>query len=237
MCHRLLLIALVCLAWASPVQAGLVFSLANAYIPLGGEGSVDILIRSTTGTDTLSNFQGYFTITSLGSGSPLLFLSADVDSHYIFDGNSINAIYGLPSYSLDSLAPNSIMVGDQTQGTLEGGPSDNVTVSSSTNAMLARLMFSVPATASVGDTFDLSLAGSPTSVFQTNVWDSPEDVSFTSGSLGTLTVTAVPEPATIVVLVTGGACVVGFMGVRALKRRRKADEPQPEPYFDEESVR
>jgi hypothetical protein len=211
-----------------------VVSVGNAHAPVGGEGWVDILISSTTGTDTLSNFQGYITITSSGSSASPLLVSATVDSRYIFDGNSMNALYGLSMYSLDSLAPNSITIGDQTQGTLEGGSSDNVTVSSSGNELLARLVFSVPATASVGDVYEVSLADSPTSQFQTNLWESAEDVSFTSGSLGTVTaVAAVPEPATIVAMFTGGACFAGLMCFRALHRRRKTDRQEPEPYFDE----
>ena len=207
-CLRILLLAIgpwMMALSSSVVEAGVVVTVLNAQFAHTGNGTLDVLIRSDA-NDTLSNFGFNLRIDPLGgTTSQLRFATAQsdlqlIDANYIFaagslkrDGDPSLLIPPEPVGSVFTDAfPNDSYIGTDSY-TLLAPPSITL---SNTNLLLARLELTpgpgllAPV---VGDQFSISLVDGPfTSFLDENFTEIP--YTFTSG---TVTITAVPEPGTL----------------------------------------
>ncbi|MFO0847616.1 MAG: PEP-CTERM sorting domain-containing protein [Gemmataceae bacterium] len=215
---RAVLCSLAGAAWtAAPAPAALVVSVGSASVAAGGTGTVDVFV---SGPDRLDYFVGEFRITPVGSAPAggLLFVAPPplpplAAANYVFAGNSFAAsqLPANPGAVTTSVRFNdTYTVGDFTL--------DNLGVDVSAPRLLTRLSFSAGGAVPDGSRYTLSL--NPLgSQFQ-----NPDfaDLPFT-GTLGTITVTArptdlvVPEPSSLVILLTGLAACVSGRSVRPLR--------------------
>ncbi|WP_197453692.1 PEP-CTERM sorting domain-containing protein [Caulifigura coniformis] len=205
------------LAWLSaaslvlPAQAtaDLVVTIGSTSIGEGGTGFVDVFLRSTTGTDLLNGFSFEFTASPVVGTNVLAFSDPQSDSQlndpsYIFFG--VSAAAGPPQTPVGDVGPENTYIGvDAT----DGGFSLFVPT---TDVLLARLdlttLSSAPAVA--GDVFSIDLEDTSLTAFFNN---GPDQVPYTSFS-GTVTVSAVPEPSSLLL------CAAG-LGIAGMGRRRR----------------
>lgn len=203
-------------------QAALVIDVQDLLLPSGGSGSVDVLIRSDS-TDVV-NLAGYRFAISQVSGSGVLeflpsFTSAASERQsnseqgasapgqtYIFQGDTDEA-----NFVANRQDPNrqQLVGGDSTRS------ADNVTLNGE-NLLLARLEVRHISPVPTSARYEVALVEDPSNTF---FFDSGfnrasiDSASFTN--VGTVTVTAIPEPSSAICLAT-----FVVIGISATRRRR-----------------
>jgi len=175
----------------------------------GQTGTLDVLIRSSDGSDDLSLFSAKFMIAPV-AGTGLEFLdppndSQYLDPNYIFAGTNID---GLPSV----VGPADTIV--TSDGTV--GPDGFVTVPTE-NRLLVTLDISAM-NASANSQFQISLIDDDVTDFLDDGFNplSIDSESFTN--VGVVNVSAVPEPSSVAAL---GLGAMGIVGARYRRRQRK----------------
>ena len=204
---RLFLGLLLTLAAAPAARADLIISVGSADVQSGQTGSVDVFVRSTTGTDSLqiANVQFQITPVSPPPLSPALsFTNPQSDSQltnpgYIFAGNSAAAPFGPASFITTTITPNDTYFGGDGTADASG------VLVPTTNRLLVRLDLTAGAGAG-GSVYQISLVNSGTLFLDPNF--TPIPFSSTAGLVTT------PEPTTLAVF--GGFAAVGL--VRARRR-------------------
>ena len=186
-------------------QAGLIILAQNTQLASGGNGTLNVLI-SSNGTDNVDTFQYKFAITGdLGNVGSLRFSvpqsnSEVADSNYIHSDSD-----GFTSEPQNSPAYDEILGGDFTASFL-GTDID------STQLLLARfeiehiLPSGTPASAAVGDVFTVSLVNDADTFFLDNGFSNVDVLSTTPGQV---TLTAIPEPSSLMMfsaLVAASIC-------------------------------
>jgi hypothetical protein len=200
-----ILAGIVLVGLVSPVKADLIVSVADITLAPGGNGFVDVRIRSTA-NDTLDTFGVEFRITTFFGINRLEFVGPPSDTQlgdldYIFAGDSAAAMIGPPAGLISTMfMPNDTYVGGD--GTFSGL---GVTVPA-TDRLLVRLELTA-ATAlapKAGDIFTISLVSSPNTFFRDSGFS---EIDFVS-SPGTVTIAGaaaiVPEPSSLTLLAMGG---------------------------------
>jgi hypothetical protein len=219
-----------------PAQAGLVLSIADATVPEGGTGTLDVYLSSTAPSNMPDQFNNYaFTLqitpTTVGNlafsnNQSFGYLNS---SNYVFFGNSADYIAGLSSpppfggTPLTSVYANDSFLGfDSTNDLIQVSLSSN-----SGKVLLASLTLDGSIT-SVGESFTVSLvpgSGDGSSSTNPNMYFNTVDrannqVSFVSfdSSSGTVTITpaaSVPEPGS---MISGLIAVLLLSACRAQSR-------------------
>lgn len=190
------------LGWATPVHAGLVFSVPTGLPATAGttNGFFDIVL-DVTGAANVSAFQ--FSL-ALPSTSGITFISADTTSpNYIFPGSS-GIGWTLENSSL------TITAGDLFLSLPGYVPLSDTTVS------LGRVYFQVDS-AAPGGTVPLMFDTTPTQTLVLDDTGGSLDYSAQSGSI-VVTATAVPEPSTLSLAIAGAVLLGGY----GLHRRGKS---------------
>jgi len=204
------------LALATHSHAAIQVTLGDLELQPGETGLVDVLIRSTDGSDVLDMFGVEFLITTSGS-TRLEFVDPQSDSQltdpeYILAGDSLNAIFAVPAGSVLTLAEqNDWYIGGD--GTLTGF---GVAVPT-TDSLLTRLKVTAATSNApiLGDAFTISLQPGPSTFFYDPLF-TPLDATSVSGNV---TIGAVPEPTSFLVWsLLGLTC----LGVTYRQRRKRA---------------
>lgn len=180
----------------------------------GGTGTLDVFVRTDSGTQLLDGFQLQLRLTPTG-GAPaggLVFTDPQLDSqlglgNYVFAGNSLVA--QSPGQSVGTVLP-----GGQVYNGLDG--TNNFIPATVTTSGL--LVYRLNLSAVTEGNYDLTVDTAQSSFFtdQTDPLSTP--ILFTSTPI-TLTVTAVPEPSSIALL------SLGLIAAAAKRRRRKISSP------------
>ena len=200
-------------------RADFVVAVGDASIPRGGTGTVDVLIRSTNPAgDPLSSFGFELQIQPTGPRH-LDFLNPQLDrqltlASYVFAGNSGDAVDRAAVGAVHSVgggASNQFVGGDETDS------GDNVTVTG--NALLVRLDLTAATAAAplAGDTFTIALQPGAFTDFR----DANNALIPFTSTAGVITISAVPEPGAIVLLVAGASLSL------AAAARRRPQAPAP----------
>lgn len=216
-----------------PASAEPIITIGNSNIVQGGTGYVDVMIRSDS-SDPLAAFGFDFRISTLGSTrlefvdpQPYGYLSL---GNYVFAGDSYahsNPPVGMVS---TSNVPNDTFIGGDN--TLSG---TDVSLDN-TWKLLTRLELTANTylPPEVGNTFAIALEPSGSSFFQ-DAGGTPIDYSW---SPGTVTITPVPEPSTIIAVISGGLCLAGIAWHRRRTRhptlRKPLGEGHNDSYFSDE---
>ncbi len=199
--------------------ADLIVSIPHVFVAPGGSGSLDVLISSDSVLgDSFQNYFLNFTISGAAQAAdPINFVASILPApqlfatnpNYIFLGDSAESIdpIGLDAVfdqSGNPVANDLINVLDLTNSGL-----DRTINNSDGNFLLARLNFIVPLSATPGSVYYIILEES--TVFQ-DIEENNRDFSSNIGSI-TISASAVPEPSSFVVLVSGVICL-GFRKMR-----------------------
>lgn len=228
---KFLLIAMAtCLTLHASAWADLVITIEDADIQPGQTATVNVWI---SGSDDALSFFGYeFAITPKGStASSLQFVDPQPEATFVTTTNYV--LYG------DSWAAQSspYLVGAATTTTT---PNDTFLGGDSTNSLTNmtvggtnRLLLQMQVTANTslppvsGDSFEISLQPTSSTFFEDA---SGTPVPFTAV---TATIHAVPEPATVVSMVSAGLALCGLVWFRRRRRAAAPPEEEAEPFFDE----
>lgn len=201
-----LLASMICLITGA-AHAGMVIDVLDTTLAPGGSNFVDVMIRfDNTGSNVLSSYGLSLQITQVGSTT----------GHLQFLDPQANSQASLPSYLLsgDSLGVTSSLstvnwTNDNYFGT-DTANSSGVAVPT-TESLLVRLDLNTTSTHG-GDQFLISLVSADSSYTDADLTSA---FAFSSASHdGLITISTVPEPATITLIALGGA---GFF---MLKRHR-----------------
>lgn len=207
--HVLTFVTTVALfSWTTPATAGVLISIADALVPEGGVAYVDVSIESdSTAGDPLSIFGFEFRISTAGA-TQLDFLDPQSDSQlssgsYMFAGDSLADLFPPVGTVGTTVVPNDTYFGGD--GTASGG---NVLVGA-----LARLMVRLEVTTNTllppvaGDQFSIELIPGPNTFFIDSEFN---DIAYSSAP-GTISIVAVPEPASCSLLLIGSLFVVPWL--------------------------
>jgi len=199
-------LALAAILCGPAARADLVVTIDDGTVAVNGSGFVNVWIESTdpSGEDLFS-YSLEFQITASPSNTGLNDLqfsdpqSGDflTDSDYVFAGVSESAG---PPISAPSVVGTTLFAGDNVNTT----PGSNVLVTQ-TKKLLIRLELSAQLLAlEPGDSYSVTLLNTGFTGFTrfVDVTTGPAPVSFRSVS-GLVTITAVPEPATMLLVVMG----------------------------------
>jgi hypothetical protein len=206
--RTLLIFGLLSVSWTSKARADLIIDVQDATLTAGGTGVVDVYVRSN-GTDSISTFNLEFQITGFHPSGSLRFSSIQSNAvqqatapNYIFLNASSSSNFG---YARQDPVLTTLIGGDQRIG------NTNTTVTSS-NLLLARLAIEhqTPTPLTASGVYQLSLVGANSLFADSNF----TPLNIQSSTPGTITVTAVPEPSSGLLL---GTCLCAA----SLKRRRK----------------
>jgi len=209
----------VVLLSAETVPAGLIVTYTNPVIAPGHDGFMDVYVASESGTVDLLAVGFEFRISNTGPNR-LEFVSAQpteylTDDKYIFVNDSSNQInnWGVGNVTTDVVPNDTFIGGDSTES--------ETSVPVTGPRLLSRLKLTANTTLppEEGETFAVSLVLSYSSFFSGADWN---DVPYTSGS-GTVQISSVPEPTTVLHLCTGGLLwtIYSWYG-----RRRRSRESQ-----------
>lgn len=241
--HILSTVILFLLMASSPAWAqSLTVTIGDLSLSPGETKPLDVWI-SGDGTVPLGAFDLEFHISTSGARqlwfvdpstvtNGLAFLT---DPNYILSGHESLGFMGTVG-SVESAGPN-----DKFNGS-DGltGATDSVTVGGAPK-LLTRLWVTADTYLPPAGTGDLA-----DRTFTVSLYDDPNFTAFRDASFTTTydynnstvgTITVVPEPATVIGLIGGGACLAGLFGYRGLRRRWGTSEDPPEPFFDEQAER
>jgi len=204
MLSRFVAACVIIVGSVSSASAALIITVGDLKIDPGKTGSVDVTIRSTTGTDLLDIFGAVLQI----NGPGLTFVNPPGDTqladlNYIFNGDSL----GLGGVILSNANPDDTYFGGDGTVSMAG------VLVPTTDSLLLRLDVMASASTKPGDTFTISLQTGDPDTFFVDPNFAPIDFSTTAG-----TVTITPEPTSIFVL---GMTMSG-LAVVWRKRQRKA---------------
>lgn len=193
---------------ATTVQADLIITVGSGVVDPGKTTTVDVFIRSTTGTDKLDSFSLEYLLTLVTPGGTAVasFTNPQSDSQltdgaYLLDGNSLAANNLYP--------PTLVSTTNYLNDTYFGGDGAIVppVLVPTTDTLLTRLDITAGA-GSPGNVYSLGLLSGPFTVFFDNTF-APIPFATTAGTL-----TVIPEPGTVFLL-AGGVTAVWY-----LRRRR-----------------
>jgi hypothetical protein len=243
-------IAVLLVSIATPARGDLVVSIGSTSVAEGGSGTVDILLTSTASAilPDMINFYGFkLQITNNGVDNTQLAFSANQDFGYISNVSLNPAYVFLGDSSAAQPPPSPIGAPSQTvypNDTFSGGDStasgNPVSLSAGTTFLLASLKLTTltGAPPSVNDSFTISLippsgngssAGNATTFFDNFDFNTGAELSATpfTSTPGTVTIiaAAVPEPASIIYVLSAMLILGGAQGVRRLGRRQAAYDP------------
>jgi hypothetical protein len=190
----------------TPARAGLVLKIENSSAPPGGTGSFDVVLSDTTGTFAVSGFQVEL---SVPGASGVHFSGVDTSTTtapYLF------GTLQTPPLSFDSF-PNTSFTASDSDAT----PPFFVTLNTGNEFGLVHVSYKVDAGTTLGTLVPVSIVTSGTFLFD-NATPIPNSIPYTPVN-GTVTVSAVPEPSTVVTAAIGGTC---FLAVSCLRARRRA---------------
>lgn len=209
--------ALLLLSSAS--WADLIVDIQDASFSPGGTGFVDVLISSNS-TDDLGRFSAKFQITQTSGGGVLAFQndfdlnSADADRQTNSERSDGNYVFG-GTLGTDASFVSQQVGNAQTLLQIDRSSAD-VTLDGGTK-LLARLELThlLPAGTTTGGTYEISLASDPFTRFQLLNGEAVTIAaqSFDSANFGTITVSAVPEP-------SSGLLLLSAFGIGMFRRRR-----------------
>jgi hypothetical protein len=244
-------LAVLLVGFAVPARADLVISIGNASVPQGGTTTVDVLLTSNASSlspDEIDNYGFQLQVKNNGLDGTQLAFATTQDFSYI-SNTALNPSYVFLGDSFAALPPPSTIGGPSTtvypndtftgaDSTASGNP---VSLSSGTTYLLASLTLTT-ATGSgpvAGDSFTISLvptfgSGSmfdnPTTFFNNfdfnNTGTQLTETAFTStpGTVRLSSPPGVPEPASIVLGLTGMLILASVVGVRRLAAKKKGQE-------------
>jgi PEP-CTERM motif len=216
--YRSLLVVLFVASGSSVSSGAIMVSYSGGSVSAGGTGVLDVLVSSNAdpGTpDNLDSFSALFRIAPIGGAvvDGLQFVDPQAetqlgDGSYVFNTDSLGEMFGGPLGNVTTLVNfnDTYLAGDGTFGGT-GFDLDNTTGT--------RLLFRLNLDATLanpGDQYTVSLIDDPSTDFVDSGFSS---LLIHSDSYNGFTVTAVPEPATGVVLL--GGSLAGFWW----KRRRR----------------
>jgi hypothetical protein len=199
----------------------LIIDFQGGSIVAGGFGTVDVFISSNADIalpDNLDSFSWHFLISPIGSSTPggLRFVDPQADaqlaaSNYVFDGDSLGQDFGGPLGTVSTfLNTNDTFIGGDATLTGTGVDLNNVLG----QFLLARLNLDA-SLANVGDQYSLALINDPFTDFLNSSFD---PVSLDASSFNAFTVTAVPEPTSLLLVSASGAIAFGIQ----YRKRRKS---------------
>jgi len=211
--------------WTRNGRAELLMSFQNTTVTSGGQGSVDVFVRSTTGADLAQLFNSTFRITQVGQGSPGFLTFRPTDQQLKSEQSSITP----PYIFLDDTDPGNLNAvtqpnGDQLSSFDFTASGNNFTIGTS-NQLLARLELQHIGAALTGQ-FQISLVQDSGLTFFTYKDQALDDISTpidasSYSSFGTITITAVPEPSCILMILP-----VSLMWVM-VRRKKILSTPHP----------
>jgi hypothetical protein len=208
---------------ASQASAGLTIDLGDVNLAPGGTGTMNITISSSS-LVTLSSFGLELAITPIGTPTSVLQFGASasqpnpyLSTNYVFYGQSFNQQFATPFWSVPGMNPMLTAIGGDTQYSM--GNFGYVSIGT-TPELLATVQFNSPAGASLGDQFQISLVNDPNFTYFDDLNGNPLNGGAYSMSGGVVTIapSAVPEPSSVVITLTG---LGGLLGVRYARRIRK----------------
>lgn len=197
---------------SSTLQAGLIITIGNSSITAGGPGSLDVFIRSDSGTEQLTDVAFEFRIEPLnGAATQLRFANPQSDAQ-LADGNYLFALGSLKRDGEASLAIPASAVGavsttsyvrDTYIATDSAIPLLSPITVTTTNRLLAKLDLA-PAGGLLapvaGDQFRVRLQVGPFTEFLNDI----NSIAFSS-TPGVVNVIAVPEPSPVLLLASWAA--------------------------------
>lgn len=217
-CASLLLLA-VMLVFCSNANGGAIivsFGGPGTVAAGGGIGSIDVFVSSTTGADNLDAFSAEFLLTPVG-GAPIGGLQFGtqleaqlVDGTYVHAGNSAGSPIGMVSG-----ANNETYIGGDSTANFLG----TALPLHPLNRLLFRLDLTTT-TALAGDQYTISLVNDLNTFFldETFAGLTIDPQSFTNSGTINISLAAVPEPSSVILLTTiFGGCIWR-------SRRRKTDK-------------
>jgi hypothetical protein len=241
-------LALVLAGISFEARAELVIYAQDTSLNSGGYGLLNIYLSGTP-VDAFDTYQVTLSITpNPGSSGTVIFApnGAAPDpanaasgeqpynylaaSNYLFSGDSLDGIAGVNGGGYPSgYAYTYFSVTDMSlSGSEYESSSDNPPTSSSPGTLLASVLVYAEST-NPGDTYSVNLvynnSGGYGDTFFTN---NGTDVSYSpslgssSGFTGTISISSVPEPASVVSGLTGLVLIAGFRRVRRISRSRRA---------------
>lgn len=209
--------ALLLLSSAS--WADLIIDIQDASFSPGGTGFVDVLISSNS-TDDLGIFSAKFQITQTSGGGFLAFQnkfelnSADTDRQKNSERSDGNYVFS-GTLGRDAFFQSQPSINGQSLVQFDRSSAD-VTLDDGTK-LLARLELThgLPAGTTTGGTYEISLVSESSTRFQLLNGDAVTIAaqSFDSANFGTITVSAVPEP-------SSGLLLLSAFGIGMFRRRR-----------------
>jgi hypothetical protein len=224
-------LAILLAGFAIPARADFVISIGSATVPQGGTGTVDVFLNSTAGSsspDLLNNLA--FTLQITGPHE-LQFTSTQNFSYlngsqYVFFGDSTDQKTSSP----DGTVKTTVYANDTFAGSDSTFSSNPVSLSSSSGQVLLASLSLNTAITNVGDSYTISLVP-PTGSGSMNSSTSTffDDFNFSTGAetsavpftntpeTVTITASAIPEPATIVLGLTAVPILSGVYRVRCLR--------------------
>jgi hypothetical protein len=231
---RHLALWLLCFSMPTAVEAGFIIDVRPATLAPGSLGFVDVYISSSVGeTNNLSLVDFRFKIVPVGLPSGQVYFrdsfsqadpnnpskqnnSEQTDPSYVFFGKTNSTHFGA---TLPTVDPTDIGGADYATDPITDDLTD-VPVGS-TPLLLARLELAQQQTV-IGDSFLVQLNTDPLLTSFTDSNSTP--VSFIQSGMGPLSITAVPEPSTVLL----GTLAMLVFGARA-SRRRHIDNNVLEP--------
>ncbi|MDB4679214.1 PEP-CTERM sorting domain-containing protein [Rhodopirellula sp.] len=210
--RNLLALLLLSMCSVPASMAGVIVQVGDASISAGGSGFVDILISSDSGDNLdsfslLANITGDPTNGSLGFDTDANQPDISLDASYVFFGNT-GGYFADAEGDFDTLTFNAGDSSSDFNGvTLSGTPKLLVRV--------AIIHTTASPIAAVGDTFTISVAGSPDTVFADSSFNSLTVSTNSSGTVQIVSAT-VPEPGTFSML-----CIAGLGMCSRCRQRRQ----------------
>jgi len=192
-----------------PAEADLIITASNLSVLPGGTGIMNFYISSDSG-DTLSDFTLQLLASPIAGPEGVLEFTVSQtdypysDPNYVFYGESDNDYYG-PGPFWSAPSPSAI---DNPAGMILGGDSDDSDLGyitlSSTPMLLATVQVYLQPTVLNGEQYQVSLVPQqyPGVGFGETNFDDPLNYTSTPGTVSVASVTATPEPASLVSVMT-----------------------------------
>jgi hypothetical protein len=198
---------------ASHASAGFVVNLSNVNVGPGGTGTMDIIVTSTTAY-TLSSFGLELQIAPIGTPTSVLQFNPSMmqptapfgSGNYVFQDNSFDQDFSTPFWSVPDSNPMLTAVG----GDMNDSGSGYVSIGASLPMFLAAVQFAVPAGATLGDQFQISLVNDPSFTYFDDLNGNLLVGGYSmTGGVVTVAPSVVPEPSSLVITLSGLGGLLG----------------------------